>query len=118
MTEDQLQAQCFQWAWNNLPETRRLLFHVPNELERLPGEAQGSHIRRIMALRAKGVVKGVHDNIFIWKGQVYTIELKVGSNDLSPEQKVWGSTVELHGAKTFKAKTLEQFQSIIKTIIS
>lgn len=37
-SELQLQAACFQWAWNTQPLTRGHLWHVTNEVKPWPGE--------------------------------------------------------------------------------
>src|SRR4051812_48799971 len=77
-SEIQLQAKCFQWAWNTYPETRRCLAHVPNGSSRNKIEA--------VQLKASGVVAGVHDLFFYWKKQLYWFELKVDRNKQSAEQ--------------------------------
>ena len=110
MTEIQLQAQCFQYAWNEHPETRRLLAHVPNGSSRNKIEA--------MQLKASGVLAGVHDLFFYWKGQLYWFELKVGSNRQSPEQVAFGEAMKAQGAVCYEVRSFEQFQSIFTQIIA
>lgn len=66
--EIKLQAECFQWAWNTFPETRTLLFAVPNGGKRSKIEA--------MQLKASGVVPGIPDLLLIWDGIVTGFELK------------------------------------------
>lgn len=107
--EDQFQAACFQWAWNALPQIRKLLWHVPN------GGARNA--REASKLKAMGVVPGVHDMHLLWKGVLYTFELKVGLNSQSSEQIKWGEMVRANGAKTYEIRDLEQFQQIIKKIV-
>jgi hypothetical protein len=109
VSELQLQSQCFQWAWNNYPDTRRCLFHVPN----------GSSRNKIEAtqLKASGVVAGVHDLLFQWDGQLFCFELKVGANKQSAEQIAFGKAMEAQGAICYEIRSLEQFQEIFKAII-
>lgn len=109
MTEDQLQSKCFQWTWNTHPETRYCLWAVPNGGDRRPYEAA--------RLKATGVVSGVHDLHFLWKGKFYTFELKVGSNKLSPHQITFGCQVLLHGGEWYEIRDFETFQKTFLGII-
>lgn len=86
-SEDRFSAEFSQWAWNYHPETRYTLFHVENEKEKLNGESAASFVRRLSKAKAKGVVPGVWDYFWFWKGKVYVIELKVGRGVLSDDQK-------------------------------
>jgi hypothetical protein len=110
MTEIQLQSTCFQWAWNTYPDTRRLLAHVPNGSSRNKIEA--------MQLKSSGVVPGVHDLFFYWKGQLYWFELKVGTNKQSPEQTLFGKAMTAQGAICHEIRTVEHFQTLFKSIIN
>lgn len=107
-TEIQLQSQIFQWAWNTHPETRRLLFAVPN----------GGYRNKIEAtqLKASGMVAGIPDMLFVWKGRVHAFELKTASGILSPAQsevhKVWNPHCSVH-----VIRDIQTFQSIFKSII-
>lgn len=86
-TEDTFSAAFSLWLWNERPQTRRTIWHVENEAEKLKGESHASHMRRLSKSRAKGSVPGVWDYTWIWDGHVYIIELKVGKGVLSDEQK-------------------------------
>lgn len=108
-SELQLQAECFQWLWNNYPQTRRCLFHVPN------GGARSK--REATQLKASGVVPGVYDMLFIWDSRVYAFEMKVGTNRQSSDQLKWGEAAQAQGVKTYEVRSLEQFQEIIKSIV-
>lgn len=101
-SEIQLQAQCFQWAWNNYPETRRCLAAVPNGGSRNKIEA--------MQLKASGVLAGVHDLFFYWKGQLYWFELKVGENKQTKEQIEFGKAMTAQGAVCVEIRSFGQFQ--------
>jgi hypothetical protein len=68
MSEIKLQAKIFQHFYNNHPETRGLIFHVPNGGNR--SEFEGSQ------LKASGVVAGIPDLIILNNGKAYGLELK------------------------------------------
>lgn len=123
-SEDQLQAFCWQWAWNQYPEARRLLWAVPN----------GGDRDEITAakLKATGVLSGVHDVHFFWKGKFTTFEFKYGNNDLTRDglvkgrggrmrrvygQLEWGQKIQEHGGTWYKIKTFIEFKQIFESII-
>jgi hypothetical protein len=109
MSEDKLQSECFQWAWNTYPQTRRLLWAVPNGGSRHPLEA--------MKLKSTGVVKGVHDMHFFWNKRFFTFELKVGVNKLSAEQAEWQRLVEKHGAICYEIRNFDMFKDIFSNLV-
>jgi len=86
ITENQLTAMCFQWAWNQYPKTRFCLFHIVNEGKR--------SMRYGATQKAMGLLSGVPDFCFVWNGKVNFCELKTGTGRLSENQKniinVWG----------------------------
>lgn len=90
--EDQLSAIYFEYVNNEFPQTRGLLFHVPNEMEKLQGESQQSHIRRIMKGRAMGVVKGITD--YVCLSPLFVHELKMDTGMTSPDQ------IRIHGIQS------------------
>ena len=128
MSEDKLQSECFQWAWNTFPDTRRLLFHVPNErdtgipswIKKLLKEhfplALDFLIRKsnpkIQGMRNKaiGVVSGVFDLVLLWREKAYVFELKVEKNGLSENQLIWKLKVEQQGIPTYIIKNFEDFK--------
>lgn len=62
-SEAAIQSEIFLHFWNNFPETRRLLFHIPNGGKRSPREA--------MKFKSMGVVKGIPDLFFAWPNGKY-----------------------------------------------
>jgi len=111
MTEDQFQAKCWQWVWNNYPETRHCLWAVPNGGERT--------LEVAVKLKATGVLSGVHDMHFLWDGQFYTFEFKVGNNHLTKTtittspgggrrvvygQEEWGASMYAQGGVWFEVR--------------
>jgi len=107
--EDRLQADCAQWIWNTYPETRGTFFHVPNETN------EGGRIGAIR--KAKGVLAGVPDNVWLWKGKVYLIELKTPTGSYTPSQKLVFPILEKHGFPVITVRSLEDFQHVIKQIV-
>ena len=108
-SETQLQAECFQWCWNEHPETRRLLWMNRNHGKKKMMEA--------LQDRAMGLVPGIPDLTFIWKFEVYGIEIKIPGGVLSDDQKkvhkAWGP----HG-NIITVYSLEQFKNHINTVLS
>jgi hypothetical protein len=109
MSEDQLQSDCYQWAWNNFPNTRRLLFSVPNGGTR--------NTREAMKLKATGLTAGVADLLFLWYGKTFAFELKVGTNKQSPSQLEWEKIATPHIASYKVIRTFDQFQTIFTQIV-
>ncbi|TXI13257.1 MAG: hypothetical protein E6Q68_01720 [Polynucleobacter sp.] len=104
MTEHQLQAECVQWFWNTYPTWRRMLVHVDNNSSnRIEGNKK----------KALGVVSGPSDLILISVRAVFFVELKVGSNTQSPEQKDFQAKVEARGHKYIILRTFQEFKDFI-----
>lgn len=108
-TESRIQQDCFIWLWNAHPETRKLLFSVPNGGSRNPIEAK--------RLKAEGLIPGVSDLIFLWKGNSYFIEMKTDKGHQQRNQVEWQRIVEAQGFRYFVCRSLMQFQWIINSIL-
>lgn len=108
--EDQLQAFCFQWAWNTYPQIRPLLWHVPNGGSR--NKIEG------MQMKAKGVVPGVHDLHLFWNGRFITFELKFGSATLSEEQEAFAAALLAQGGTWYEIRSFEQFAAAFLSILT
>lgn len=108
--EDKLQAECFQWAWNEFPQSRRCLFAVPNGGKR--------DIREAVKFKATGVVKGTLDLFLIWRGTTFVFELKTEKGILSEDQKKSISALEGQDARCYVLRTVEDFKEIYLTIMS
>jgi hypothetical protein len=118
LKHDALQQKCFMWAWNSYPHLRKLLWHTPNELPRRKGESDLSYLQRLNTRRAIGVVSGVLDLTFYYKGALHVFDIKVGNDRLSEDQELFIERVEAQGGKSYEVRTLEQFQGLFKSIIS
>lgn len=109
--EMKLQAECFRAAWNDFPITRKLLFHVENELN-----FAGNNSIRGAIRRSEGIVKGVSDLILLiprrdWHGLM--IELKTEDGRQSLAQKEWQSLVEAQGYRYEIIRNLDDFRALL-----
>lgn len=126
MTHDQLHSRCFLWLWNTHPELRGL-FHTNFSdfklVERMLGALAGVKIsaqqRQIVLsqLKSIGLVKGTWDFEFLYKNTLYFIEIKVGTDHLSPEQIANKEILEKHGARFFECRTEQEFIDAINQIL-
>ncbi len=71
MNEDQLQAAAWKLMWNEFPDLRHHIWHVPNGGSR--NQAEG------VKLKAMGVLEGVWDWHCFYHGKFTIIEFKVGN---------------------------------------
>lgn len=109
--ESKLQAECFVWAWNERPITRRLLFHVPNENDSIGSNAIKGAMRKSM-----GVVAGVADLLLLlpkgrWHG--LCIEMKTEDGYQRDDQKSWQALVESYGFRYEVIRNKLDFQSLL-----
>jgi hypothetical protein len=68
MSEIQIQAKGYQYLYNNYPQLRGCLFHVPNGGTRNKAEAS--------QLKASGVTSGIPDLLLIHNGKLFACEVK------------------------------------------
>ena len=108
-SEERIQQECYNWFHNTYPNLRGLLFHVPNGGAR--SSREGSMLKKV------GVVPGVSDLIFLYRGQAYFIEMKNEYGKQSTKQFVWQKKVEAQNFKYFICRTLESFIELIELII-
>ncbi len=108
--EDQLQTALFLKCHNLLPQTRKLLFHVPN----------GGYRNKIEGAKFKsmGVIAGVPDLLLIWGGSVYGIELKFEKGTTSPAQKELHIIWESQGIQVKVFNDLDSAFNFINNIVS
>ena len=107
--EMRLQAACVLIAWNDFPETRKLLFHVENE------DSHGNSIRGAIR-KAQGIVRGVSDLILlIPRGQYHglMIEMKTKDGSQSPYQREWQKLVEEQGYRYVVVRSEEEFRAVL-----
>ena len=101
MSESQLQAQIFQWHWNNVPAERGLLFHVNNKAR---NAIEGNRFK------AMGVIAGVSDLIYLKPGGLpILIELKTETGTQSHEQRKWEIAVKAAGYSYLICRSIADF---------
>jgi len=110
MTEERLQYECFTWFWNNCPQYRGLLFHIPNGGARNKIEAS--------KFRAIGVVSGIPDLCFLFKGKCYFFELKTELGRLSDNQKTIIAQFKTQNIDVFLIRNFDEFKKQILEIIT
>lgn len=110
--EMRLQAECFRMAWNDFPITRRLLFHVANELD-----TSGDNMIKGAIRRSEGIVKGVSDLVLLIPRGGYhglMIEMKTETGYQSKWQKEWQSLVQAQGYRYEVIRNKEDFRSLLE----
>lgn len=111
MTEDQFCAKAVQYIWNTYPETRRLLIHIPNEAKR-------SKIEWVQ-MKAKGLIPGAPDYIFLWNSKAYAIEAKdPDKGRISPEQVKAHEALKSQHVPVFIVYSDIEFIDVIESIIN
>lgn len=108
MTEEQLQAQCFQWHWNNYHSERRMLHcNNNNSSDRIEGNKN----------KAVGVVAGVADmELTIDGGGTVFIEMKLPGKKQSEEQIDFMKKVRERGHIYIVIFSFEDFKNFIKKV--
>lgn len=107
-SEIQIQSECVMWMRNTKPETRGLFFGITNNAE---------NIGRAMQRKAAGLVAGVADTCFLWRGRAWFIEFKRPGENQSEDQMKWERLIESHNFDYFVVRTLSQFQTLISHIM-
>lgn len=115
MTEDQLQAECYNWAHNNFclnhHKPKLSVFSVPNGGTRNKIEA--------IKLKATGLTAGVSDLIGLFPdGKAVFFELKIEGGKQSESQIKFEKIVMALGFEYYLIYSLEQFKSIWNEINS
>lgn len=115
MTEDQLQAALWQWAWNAYPQYRKHMWAVTNSGIANPNRA-----------KAMGLLSGVWDLHVFYRNSYHIIETKVGINQLTTDrvvngkkvygQKEWGELMAEHGATRHIYRSLEEGKQVYESI--
>jgi hypothetical protein len=107
--EEQLQAHCFQWFWNEYPEERQMLFHP---WQKSKDRAEGARAK------AFGVVAGISDLILILPaGKVVFVELKYGKGTMSDHQVRFSVKVQARGHQHYVIYTFDGFKNLIKKLL-
>ena len=104
MTEEQLQAKCFQWHWAEFPSERRMLFAINNNSK---DRREGNQHKAI------GVVAGVSDLILVARLRTVYIEMKTERGVQEKEQIEFEDKVFERGHAYHLCRSFEQFKAII-----
>ena len=107
-TEAQIQSACVMWLWNSYPQTRGLFFAVTNNSE---------HAVRALQRKSLGLVAGVSDCLFMWRGKTYCFEFKTLTGRMSDAQKKWSTRVMAHSFDYFVVRDFESFKQLIQEIL-
>lgn len=115
MTHEQLIAECTQWFWNTIPEERRMLYAVNNNVS--AGLSKQQQIIEGNKNKAKGVVAGVLDLCYIcFDGRSVYLDAKVGNDVLSDAQIDFCGKLDSRGIQWFVFGTVDEFKKIINTL--
>jgi hypothetical protein len=110
LAESRIQSNSFLWFHNTFPALRGLLYHVPNGEYRDP--------RTVGKLTAMGVVAGIPDIVFHYKGRTWFFEFKDQSGEPSETQLAVHSIMREHGFVVWIVRTEQHFQELINSIIA
>lgn len=113
LEHSRLQSKCFLWMWNEHPELRYLCFSVNNNLTTETVDAR----RQMAMLKSLGVVKGVLDLLFYYKGRLYAFDIKVGKDRLKPEQIEFIQAIKEQGGYGCEIRSFEEFKEKIESIL-
>lgn len=111
-TERKFQSVCYQWFYNTYPHLRGLLYHVPNGEKRDPVTAN--------LLKGAGVVAGIPDLVFHYRGKTYFFELKNedGKGVISDDQKKIHKQLDAQRFLVWIVSDFESFKYLIESIIN
>lgn len=113
VNEDQLQAKCVMWFDETFPAERKMLFAVPNGGERPMKLVKGRWINvEGNKLMAMGVKPGVSDLILVTHVVTF-IEMKFGTNTLSPDQMIFSRKVSERGHEQRTIYSFEEFTKFV-----
>ena len=108
MAEIKIQAEIFQWHWNNHPLERGLLcYNLNNSANKIQGNQN----------KALGLIAGRSDLVFYYMGIAYMIEIKTETGTQQPAQKKWEETIKAQGFKYYIVRSLEEFKILRDKII-
>lgn len=116
LSHNQLQQKCWQYLWNKYPESRYTCWHTKNEAIPYPGETKKQYIIRRSQDKAIGLLPGVLDLVFYWKGVLHAFDMKVGKDKLSDEQRRFIDSITKQGGKVYEINCLDDFINATKEI--
>jgi len=108
-SESKIQQVAIMEIWNKLPQTRLCLFHVPNGMF--------SNAREGAKFKAQGVISGVPDLVFIWKGKTHYIEVKCEKGKLSENQKALHQKWMEQGVEVKVMRSSEEIIQFVRKLV-
>lgn len=116
-SHDRIQQEIFNYAWNKYPQTRMCMWHTPNEYTPHAKETQQETLKRLSERKRIGVVKGVLDLSFYWRGILYILDVKIGTDSLSDSQLSYIAAIVAQGGIFYEINSVEHGKSIIDEIM-
>lgn len=107
MSELQLQAACYQWAFNTHLALRGCIFSVPNGGTRNIAEAQ--------QLKASGLTPGIPDILIVWP-ELIGCEFKTPTGIISPAQQKIHAIWRERGIRVEIVRTIEEWKKLIGSL--
>ena len=107
--ETKLQQLCFVWFNNQYPELRKTMWHVQNEGKRSKYEQS--------IIKSLGVVPGVADLNWLYKGVFYGIELKTPTGSQTKTQREWERVITQQGGIYVLIRSLEEFKEFVGGVV-
>lgn len=107
-TENNLQYECYLWAYNNFPQIRGLFFSVPNGGQRNQREAA--------TLKATGLTPGIPDMILM--KPLTGFEFKTLTGVISPAQQKIHDTWRKAGVEVYIIRDFGSFEKIIVSLLN
>lgn len=106
-TEEQLQAMCFQWHWNNYPDKRMTLWHNDNNSsDSIVGNKK----------KALGVVSGVADFTLVLPNAIFFVEMKTRTGTIKDKQIEFGKKMVQLGHSYFVVRSFHEFKALIQQV--
>jgi len=109
-TEAKIQQEAIMKIWNEMPETRLCLFHVPNGMN--------IDARQGAKFKAQGVISGVPDLVFVWAGKTHYIEVKTPTGYLSKNQKALHAKWSEQGIDVKVFRSSEEIVDFIAKLVA
>lgn len=108
-SEVKLQQDCFVWFHNTYPNLRGTMWLVHNN----PKNARHGTV-----LKGLGLVAGVSDMSFLYKGKFYAIEFKTDKGKQSKEQIDWEWTIFLQDGEYVIIRSFDEFRTFVETTLA
>ena len=104
-----LQQQLYTWWHNTYPELRGTLWRVENERRRTKYEQ--------MIAKSTGLVAGVADLNWLYRGVFYAIELKTPTGSQTKSQKQWQRVITEQGGIYTVIRSLDEFKEFVEGVV-